>query len=363
MTMPGQGRRLLIVADTLRGGVGGVVREQTEWFADHGWSVAVATPVADVGAPPARARHYEVAIPGSARDLPAMSRAIARLRSIIGHSPSTVIHCHGLRSFAIARLASSTRPYVTLHGTGGVLSDPIGYSAVRRLALGITPLLAEQAFNAGPEQWRGWTFMPHASPRLATLSRLPFPEPGPEPVFLWLGRLAEQKLPRLFVEAVGAAAKVTPLRGVLAGDGPLSEEIERLITELDAPIEVVGHIDDVQELLARCWAMVLFSRFEALTFSAQEAMWAGRAVISSPLPGIEWLLGDTGLIAADLASATEAIVRLTNRDEAVGLGSRAAIRIRDVMVPGAPWAALETAYLGHLDGVSRCGSSTTTRRR
>lgn len=350
MSAGGPRPHLLIVAETLHGGLGGVVRQQVEWFAGRGWSVAVAAPLEEEGLAPEGSRHYQLSIPTSARNLRQMALATRSLRAIIRAGSPTVIHCHGLRSFAITRLASPIRPYVTLHGTGMMLSDPIGYGGVRRLGLRIAPLLAEEAFNAGPEYRTGWTFLPHASPRLATMAELPFPAAGSEPVFLWLGRLSEPKLPTLFVEAISEAARVTPLRGLLAGDGPLSVAVERLIAELKAPIDVVGHAEDVAGLLERSWALVLFSRFEALAFSAQEAMWAGRAVVSSPLPGIRWLLGDTGLVASDVPSAAQSIVKLTDRDLAARLGAEAAARIRELITPVAPWPTVEAAYRDHLDG-------------
>jgi glycosyltransferase involved in cell wall biosynthesis len=342
--------RLLIVAETLRGGLGGVVREQAEWFTERGWSVALAAPLEADARASAGLRHHLVAIPTSARSLRSMALAIRSLRTVIRTETPTVIHCHGLRSFAIARLASSMKPYVTLHGTGRVQSDPFGYGGVRRLALRVAPPLAEVAFNAGPEQRRGWIFVPHASPRLATMAPLPFPPAGSEPVFLWLGRLSDPKLPELFVEAISEAARQHPLRGLLAGDGPLSEGVERRIRELDAPIDVVGHSDDVAGLIEQSWALVLFSRFEALAFSAQEAMWAGRAVVSSPLQGIRWLVGDDGLVAGDVPTAVDRIVRLTDRDVASRLGAEAAVRVRKLIAPGSPWPAIEAAYRTRLDG-------------
>jgi glycosyltransferase involved in cell wall biosynthesis len=349
MRAPGSERRLLIVGETLFGGLGGAVRHQADWFTDHGWRVDVATPLGE-DPWPGPARHHPLSIPTSARDLAAMAKAIRRLRAVIRSSGPTVIHCHGLRSFSIARLASPIPPYVTLHGTGTAVDDPIGYDMVRRLGLWIAPYLAEDAYNTGPEQRRGWTFALHASPRLVALDRLPFPEQGSEPVFLWLGRLSEPKLPGLFVEAVCAAAKVRPLHGVLAGDGPLSDEVERMIARLDAPIEIVGHSDDVAGLLGRSWALVLLSRFEGLAFSVEEAMWAGRAVIGSPLPSNRWLLDDVGLVAGDLDSVTSSILKLTDWDTAVRLGSESAIRIRNLVAPWAPWPTLEAAYLRHLNG-------------
>lgn len=347
MTGGRSNRRLLIVADTLAVGIGDVVREQAVWFAARGWMVRVAAPISASASSLEGARHHRVAIPESARDLRAMRRSIAHVRAILRSDQPDIVQCHGLRSFAVASLAGC-RPYVTLHGSGQVSSDPLGYGLIRRIALRVAPWLAIEAFSAGPEQRHGWSFVPHASPRLASLDRSPFPVPDSVPTFLWLGRLSEPKLPSLFIEAISAAARTTPVWGIIAGDGPLSEAAARHIAELGAPIDVIGHSDDVEGLLARSWALVLFSGFEALTFSAQESMWVGRPVISSPLPGIRWLLGDTGSVASDLAEATARVLELADHRVAMERGDRAATRIRELIVPGAPWPLLEARYLARL---------------
>lgn len=342
MTSAGE-PRLLIVAETLRGGLGAVVREQGEWFAAQGWKVTVASPE-DEASSPGKAEHVRVAIPVSARQLGAMARATRDLRRVIRSRRPDIIHSHGMRSFVVARLASRAAPYVTLHGSGSVPSDPIGYGFVRRLGLSVTPYLAAGAFNAERERRPRWTFMAHASPRLATLERRPFPEPGSEPTFLWLGRLSEQKRPDIFVEALAAVAATRPVRGLIAGDGPLMDGLADRIAELDAPIEVLGHSGDVDGLIDRAWALVVFSRFEALTFSVQEAMWAGRPVIGSPLAGMRWLIGDTGFVAGDVRTATESMLRLTDYAAATRLGEASAARIRTLLSPGSPWPEVAQAY-------------------
>jgi glycosyltransferase involved in cell wall biosynthesis len=334
--------RLLIIAETLRGGLGAVVLEQSEWFAARGWQVTVASPEED--GPPEHTDHVRVEIPISARQVTAMARATRDLRRIVRSRRPDVIHCHGLRSFAVARLASGLAPYVTLHGSGTVPSDPIGYEFLRKLGLQVAPYLAAGAFNAERERRSRWTFMAHASPRLATLDRRPFPAASSEPTFLWLGRLSEQKRPDIFVEAIAAAAATRPVRGVIAGDGPLKDELVRRIAELDAPIEIIGHSDDVDKLLDRAWALVVFSRFEALTFSVQEAMWAGRSVIASPLAGMRWLVGDAGFVASDVPTATAAMLTLTDHAVAMRLGEASAERIRKLMSPGSPWPEVAGVY-------------------
>jgi glycosyltransferase involved in cell wall biosynthesis len=340
--------RLLIISETLRGGVGGAVRDQSAWFDREGWSVTVASPHEE-GTAEVTGRHATVRMPESARHLGLMGLATRDVRRLIRSGRPDIIHCHGLRSFVIARLASTRRPFVTLHGTGTVPSDPSGYWLVRSLGLRVAPFLAAGAFNADRAPRPGWTFTPHASPLLAGLERRPFPSAASEPTFLWLGRLAEPKHPGLFVEAIAAASRRKPIRGIIAGDGPLLGDIIGSISRLGAPVEVVGHTDNVIELIDQAWALVMFSGFEALTFSVQEGMWAGRTAVASPLPSMKWLIGDAGLLAGDLESATASILRLSDHALATRLGQAAAVHIRELVVPGSPWPQVATAYRERLN--------------
>lgn len=349
-------RRLLIVADVVGGGLGAVAREQAAWFGRQGWRVAIALPVTgpvaiqDAGIVPVETPNVEVvqlAIPRSVRHASDMTTAVRQLRRFIVAWRPDVVHAHGMRSFTITRLASIRRPYVTLHGTGPLPDDPTGYGLLRSTGVVIVPYLAKRAYNAGTEPRRGWSFLAHASPRLQSLPALDFPADG-IPRFLWVGGLVEPKRPDLFVRAIGRAASSAPIRGVMAGDGVLRPEIEDLIRSLGAPVEVLGRVDDVRPFLEDAWAVALFSRFEALAFAVQEAMWVGRPVVASPLASLQWLLGTSGSYADDLESATEAILRLTNRELAMTLGRETAARIRTRLHPGDPWSTIERDYLADL---------------
>jgi hypothetical protein len=102
-------------------------------------------------------------------------------------------------------------------------------------------------------------------------------------------------------------------------------------------------------LIDRAWALVVLSGFEALTFSVQEAMWAGRTAIVSPLRSTRWLVGEAGLLAGDTQAVTTAILRLAVHDEAARRGAASADRIRQLIVPGAPWPDVESAYRKRLE--------------
>jgi glycosyltransferase involved in cell wall biosynthesis len=318
------GKRLLLVADTLDGGLGAAVRAQATWFERDGWAVQVFDHV-----------------PERARDGLAMVRAAAALRHVARRFDAGVTHCHGLRSFVVARLVTSPAPFVTLHGSGPVPSDPPLNDATRRAGRRIVPRLAAGAFTATPDGQRAWRFLPHASPRLAGLREVPIPD-GP-PTFLWLGRLAEPKRPDVFVRAMAAIAD-TGARGLVVGDGPLRAEVEALVRSLGAPVDMLGERDDVAGLIAGSWAVGLFSTHEALSFAVQEAMWSGRAAVVSDRPGLRWLAGRDGFVVPDADAAAPAFRTLTDPEVARARGAASARSLRAILRPDDPWPAVASEY-------------------
>jgi hypothetical protein len=333
---------LLVVSDSLAGGLGAAVRSQAAWFTARGWDVEVVAP-GDGRSPAAPVRHVVTAVPATARDARGMVALRRATADAVSRFRPDVVHCHGLRCFAATRAASFRAPYVTLHGVGGVPGDPAGYGLVRQAGVSAVPMLAARAFSAAPGIEGRWTFAPHASPALAGLDRLPMPR-GDTMCALWLGRIEEQKRPDVFVRAIADAARRAPVRGVMAGSGALVAETTELVRRLGAPVELVGEADDVAALLAQASVVSVFSRYEALTFAVQEAMWVGRPVVASDLPGIRWLVGDTGALVDGAVAAAEAFVRFAERDVAERAGQEAAARIRSLLDPASPWPQVEQAY-------------------
>jgi glycosyltransferase involved in cell wall biosynthesis len=121
---------------------------------------------------------------------------------------------------------------------------------------------------------------------------------------------------------------------LMVGTGPLEGSVKARIAETGAPVEVLGFRTDIDDLLEDAWGVGLFSTAEALTFTVQEAMWAGRAVVASDLPGIRYLVGDSGPSFADLCDP-----QVAARE-----GARAADRIRTLIHPDDPWPRIEAAY-------------------
>ncbi|MBI4729860.1 MAG: glycosyltransferase family 4 protein [Acidobacteria bacterium] len=334
--------RCLLVADSLAGGLGAAVRAQAAWMSEAGWRVLVAAPDARACSDPKGSESAPVAVPGTARNLRGMSAATVTLHRIARRFQPDVVHCHGLRSFAAARLAG-IRAFLTVHGYGSMADDPPGYRVARAVGADLAARSALGAFSATPELGGYWTFLPHASPRLSGLTAMPFPRED-IPTFLWLGRLDVPKRPDLFIRAVASVARRRPSRGVIAGSGPLEPGLHDLAELLSAPVTFVGGDGDVARLIGESWAVVLFSRHEALSFAVQEAMWAGRTVVASRLPGLEWLVGGSGSLVSTEEQAARALEALTNAATAREMGRSAAARVRRLLEPGEPWRTIEEVY-------------------
>jgi glycosyltransferase involved in cell wall biosynthesis len=335
--------RLLVVSDTLSGGSGAAAMAHVDWFSARGWDVELAAPE---GHTVPRAAWRPLPVPRTARDIAGMVRATHVLRTIRARFRPDVVHCHGARCFAAARLTDGG-VYVTLHGVNPVPSDPAGYGAIRRRGLVGAARLAAGAIATFPHAPAGWTFLPHASPRLAGLGRLG-PPSAADPTFLWVGALDVPKRPAAFVEAMAELARAHPkARGVMAGRGPLDEMLAAQIARTGAPVRMLGQVDDLRPHLEEAWAVVLLSDSEGVPFALEEAMWAGRAVVSSPLPGATWLIGEAGrggLLADTAADVTHALAMLADRSEAVRQGDAAAEQVRRRLGPDDPWPAVERLY-------------------
>jgi glycosyltransferase involved in cell wall biosynthesis len=330
---------LLVVADSLDGGLGAAAIGHARWFADQGWRVLLAADPASAGKVPEHL--VPLGVPGSAFDLSAMWGAARRLRTLMRAESPRVVHAHGTRSQLLV-LVAGRRPFVTMHGAGRVAGQGTVGTAVRRLARRAAARLSVEAFSAAPAGGR-WQTLVHASPRLAGLDRLPREPAGP-PAFVWVGRLDAPKRPEVFIRACAVAATRRDLVGIVVGDGPMRPDLEQLAIDLGAPVELVGHRDDVAPYLARARAVCLFSDFEGVPFSVQEAMWAGRPVLLSPLPSLRWFAADSALYAASAVEAVEALLSLCDPEEAERRALEVAARVRELVTADAPFPALLAAY-------------------
>jgi glycosyltransferase involved in cell wall biosynthesis len=114
-------------------------------------------------------------------------------------------------------------------------------------------------------------------------------------IALAVGRLAPQKD---YGTLLAAAER---LRGdgvfiVIAGDGPLQDELQARIDADGLPVRLLGRRDDVPDLLAAADLYVLTSAWEARALVVQEAMAAGVPVVATAVGGVPELVGDAALL-------------------------------------------------------------------
>jgi glycosyltransferase involved in cell wall biosynthesis len=298
-----------VVADSLDGGIGAAVISHCTLFAGHGWQVTLAAPAApNHQAPGVETRH--LAVPDGARQVGSMASAARATRRLVQELRPDVVHAHGLRSLAVV-LAGGRRPFVTLHSSDRAPGPISKVAWVREKFRDVTPFLVPAAFSVVPLSRGRWTTTLILSPRLPVLRGVVAEDVSSEPLFVFVSRLAPPKRPELFVDAMAAVAEAVPgARGVILGEGPGRAALEQQIRETGAPVRLMGQVDDMTSWYAQAWGVCLFSDSEGLPFVVQEAMWAGRPVVTSPLRGISWFAGDSVRYVTDPASIVDALVEL-----------------------------------------------------
>ncbi len=232
------------------------------------------------------------------------------------------LHAHfGTNSAEVALLARELGgpPYsFTIHGPGEFF-QPIGLAEkVHRssFAVAISSFGRSQVYlRSRYEDWpkihvvhcgleKG--FYSGASPASSTARR-----------FICVGRLCEDKGQQLLIEAASRlVAKGVEFELVLAGDGPMRQELERSIEKkgLRRFVRITGWIDSkqVRDEILNARALVLPSFAEGLPVVIMEAMSLRRPVLSTYVAGIPELVqhGENGWLVPsgsvdDLAVAME----------------------------------------------------------
>ena len=155
----------------------------------------------------------------------------------------------------------------------------------------------------------------------------PAQEVAPRPRLVCVGRLCEQKGQFLLLEAVARLAReAVPVELVLAGDGELRGDLERLIAArgMAGFVSITGWVDSkrVRDEILSARALVLPSFAEGLPVVIMEAMALGRPVVSTYVAGIPELVipGETGwLVPAGDADALAEVLREALRTDAASL--------------------------------------------
>ncbi len=312
--------RVALVLATSTGGIGRHVRSLADGLTAAGHTVVVLGPraVAAQFAFPSF-RPVEISANPHPRDVEAVAALRAELR---GFAPE-VVHAHGLRAGVVAALAGRHPLVVTWHNlvlAGGLRAR--AYDAVERfvarrtdLALCASDDLVSRVLRRGARDARtAPVSAPALAPSTADRDKLRAAlGVGAEPLVLSVGRLHPQKRHGTLVAAAAMLRDRTPTpRFVIAGSGPADGELRALIAATQAPVHLLGHRDDVADLLRAADIAVVTSTWEARQLFAQEALRAGVPLVATAVGGLPGLVGDAAQLvpAGDAAAVAAAIARL-----------------------------------------------------
>jgi glycosyltransferase involved in cell wall biosynthesis len=335
--------RVSLVLGSSTGGIGRHVGSLARGLIERGIRVTVYGPAATLkhfdlesaGVPTAP---LEISANVDARD----GWAVTVLRRALRQHPPDVIHAHGLRAGLVAALArrSSVPLVITWHNA--VLGDGLRTRALRageryvaraaQITLAASDDLVERARSLGAADAR---LCAVAAPRLGPPSRPAASvrtelHAGHRPLILSVGRLHPQKGYHVLVDAAASWRSLRPAPlVVIAGTGPSYRELAARISQARAHMWLLGHREDVADLLAAADLAVVTSVWEARQLFAQEALAAGVPLVATAVGGLPGLVGDAAvLIPSGDVAALDCAVRELLADPARRDRLAAAGRVR-----------------------------------
>jgi glycosyltransferase involved in cell wall biosynthesis len=127
-------------------------------------------------------------------------------------------------------------------------------------------------------------------------------EDGIQYPLIFVGRMVRSKRPDWLVEQIGkirGRVKLPIPTLIMVGDGPLTNEVKRLVNKksLEKEVLVVGKSNSVDEWLRKCQMLVISSSYEGLPIAFMEARILGLRVLSTPVIRDPNLLGEYDLVA------------------------------------------------------------------
>jgi glycosyltransferase involved in cell wall biosynthesis len=340
------------VVGTTAGGTGAHVRMLAAGCAARGLPVSVFGPSAAAAAFGFASLHGVLFTPVEFGDRPRPGDAAAavRLRRALRRGMPGVVHAHGVRAGALTVLALAyprgRRPaiVVTVHNApphGGTALTMVYRVLELITARGADLVLCvsgdlERRMRAAGARRVGRAIVPAPVAEARRPAGRPAGLASGRPVVLAAGRLAAQKGFRTLLDAAASWRDMEPPPLLLiAGDGPLSEELRATAASLGIDAEFLGHRDDVPALLAAVTMFVLPSLWEGQPLVLQEALRAGVPVVATRAGGIPDLTGDDAavLVPAGDAARLAAAVRTVLGDPALAARLRAAARRRGAELP------------------------------
>jgi glycosyltransferase involved in cell wall biosynthesis len=305
---------------------------------------------------------------------PRLDRAALRvLTGLLAGGGFDLVHTHSAKAGALGRLAAARarvgRIVHTYHGFPFHQFQPVwqrtAYVAVERWLgrrthafLAVGGAVAAEAIRRGlaaPDRIR--TIAPAvdvvaypAGMAARGVARRRLGLPAGVRLVGTVGRVDYQKAPEHWVDALATIAD-RDVWGVWIGDGPLRE---RLLTQvrrrgLADRFRLLGHRDDVRELLPALDVFALASRYEGQPCALIEAVAAGVPVVATAVNAVPDVVipGETGLLVA--AQEPQSLGRamgylLEHRAEAARMAARGRELLGERFTPRTLAAVLEEVY-------------------
>ncbi len=321
--------RVAIVLASATGGIGYHVAGVAGRLAEAGCDVVVCGPAATEKQFTFTARgasFHPVEIPANPH--PSDMRDVRALRQVFAQAQPAVVHAHGLRAGLATVLARPAVPLVVtwhnaplragIRGRVHTLVEQIVGRATAVTLCASSDLVA-RAKAVGAQDVRLSPVAPpplRRSRRTRASIRASLGVRDDAFVALSVGRLHPQKGYPTLVAAAARWRDLDPVpRLFIAGEGPSYLDLAAQISELRAPVTLLGHRSDVGDLLAASDVAIVSSVWEARQLFTQEAMLAGVPLIATAVGGIPELVGDAAdLIPPSDADAIDLAVRRLIKD-------------------------------------------------
>ncbi|MET8564249.1 glycosyltransferase family 4 protein [Streptomyces flaveolus] len=133
------------------------------------------------------------------------------------------------------------------------------------------------------------------------------------PLLIAVGSLDRHRGYDVLLDAARAWRDLDPVPlVVVAGEGPLRPVLQRRIEDEELPVRLIGHREDVPELLAAADLALLTSSWESRSVLAQEALHARVPLVATRVGGIPDLVGDAAELVpyGDPEALAATVVRL-----------------------------------------------------
>lgn len=252
--------------------------------------------------------------------------AVRALRSALRAHRPDLVHAHGLRAGLVAALARPDRCPLVVTWHNPAPGDGVRGRVYRWLeryvarsadvTLGASADLVARAREVGARDARlgavGAPRLP-APTRSRAEVRAELVAGTDRPLVLSVGRLHPQKGYPVLVSAAARWRTRTPVPLVaIAGTGPAYMSLAAQVSQERAPVVLLGHRNDVADLLAAADLAVVTSVWEARQLFAQEALAAGVPLIATDVGGLPDLVGDAAVLvpAGSVDAVDEAVRRL-----------------------------------------------------